>query len=143
MPSLPDTLWVLLIGFVSVAKSRIQTFSSTCLSLIIKVLATQAKYLEPSGYCTVINCTFTFHAANICGSLRSVMVQFELTKLMFPNQCCTFICASFKSCMEWNTAQYVRAPTPVCPVGWGCRIHRLLLCRGVRPPPQRVSWIWH
>ena len=25
-----------------------------------------------------------------------------------------------------------------CPVGWGCRIHRLLLCRGVRPP-QRVS----
>ena len=24
--------------------------------------------------------------------------------------------------------------TPVCPVGWGCRIYRLLLCRGVRPP---------
>ena len=23
-----------------------------------------------------------------------------------------------------------------CPVGWGCRIHRLLLCRGVRAPPQ-------
>ena len=22
------------------------------------------------------------------------------------------------------------------PVGWGCRIHRLLLCRGVRPPPK-------
>ena len=22
-----------------------------------------------------------------------------------------------------------------CPVGWGCRIHRLHLCRGVRPPP--------
>ena len=28
----------------------------------------------------------------------------------------------------------------ICPVGWGCRIHRLLLCRGVRPL-QRVSWI--
>ena len=27
------------------------------------------------------------------------------------------------------------------PVGWGCRIHRiLLLCRGLRPPLQRVSW---
>ena len=25
-----------------------------------------------------------------------------------------------------------------CPVGWGCRIHRLLLCRGVRPPPMSV-----
>ena len=24
----------------------------------------------------------------------------------------------------------------VCPVGWGCRIHRLLLYRGVRPPPN-------
>ena len=23
-----------------------------------------------------------------------------------------------------------------CPVGWGCRIHRLLLCRGVTPPPN-------
>ena len=23
-----------------------------------------------------------------------------------------------------------------CPVGWGCRIHRLLLCRGVRSPPH-------
>ena len=23
-----------------------------------------------------------------------------------------------------------------CPVGWGCRIHRLQLCRGVRPPPK-------
>ena len=28
-----------------------------------------------------------------------------------------------------------------CPVGWGCRIHRLLLCRGGKTPtPQRVSW---
>ena len=27
----------------------------------------------------------------------------------------------------------------VCPVGWGCRIHRLLLCRGVRPPPNECS----
>ena len=23
-----------------------------------------------------------------------------------------------------------------CPVSWGCRIHWLLLCRGVRPPPN-------
>ena len=29
-----------------------------------------------------------------------------------------------------------------CPVGWGCRIHWLHLCRGVTPP-QWVSWIWH
>ena len=31
-----------------------------------------------------------------------------------------------------------------CPVIWSCRIHRLLLCRGVRPPPpQQMSRIWH
>ena len=28
---------------------------------------------------------------------------------------------------------YVRIPL-TCPVGWGCRIHWLLLCRRVRPP---------
>ena len=34
-----------------------------------------------------------------------------------------------------------KSHTPACPVGWGCRILRLLLCGGVRPSPQRVSWI--
>ena len=27
-------------------------------------------------------------------------------------------------------------PNTNCPVGWGCRIHQLLLCRGVRPSPN-------
>ena len=26
-----------------------------------------------------------------------------------------------------------------CPVGWGCRIYRLHLCRGIRPPPHPTS----
>ena len=26
------------------------------------------------------------------------------------------------------------------PVGWGCRIHQLHLCRGVRPPPNECPW---
>ena len=29
------------------------------------------------------------------------------------------------------------------PVGWGCRINWLHLCRGVNPSPPQVSWIWH
>ena len=37
----------------------------------------------------------------------------------------------------------LKSPNRICPVGWGSRIHRLLLCRGVRPHPQRVFWIWH
>ena len=27
-----------------------------------------------------------------------------------------------------------------CPVGWGCRIRRLHLCRGVRPPNERPGY---
>ena len=40
-------------------------------------------------------------------------------------------------CLLWSGVVALnRVP---CPVGWGCRIHRLLLCRGVRPlPPTRV-----
>ena len=33
--------------------------------------------------------------------------------------------------------------TYYCPLGLGCRIDRLQLCRGLRPPPQRVFWLWH
>ena len=29
--------------------------------------------------------------------------------------------------------------TSVCPVGWDCRIRRLLLYRGLRPPPPNES----
>ena len=32
---------------------------------------------------------------------------------------------------------YLSLP-PICPVGWGCRIHWLHFCRGVRPP-RRVN----
>ena len=35
----------------------------------------------------------------------------------------------------WLCTPVCTYPTP-CPVGWGCRIHRLLLCRGVRPPNE-------
>ena len=44
-----------------------------------------------------------------------------------------------------NPVQYGSSPSqpwqklfqlPNCPVSWGCRIHRLHLCRGVNPPPN-------
>ena len=40
-----------------------------------------------------------------------------------------------KSFFIWNKYK-------CCSVGWGCRIHRLHFCRGVRPR-QWVSCIWH
>ena len=33
--------------------------------------------------------------------------------------------------LSWTLIQL-----PYCPVGWGCRIHRLHLCRGLRPPNE-------
>ena len=34
---------------------------------------------------------------------------------------------------DWSSENYGR-----CPVGWGCRIHWLHLCRGVRPLPMSI-----
>ena len=40
-----------------------------------------------------------------------------------------------KVCFE-NFLFLLRYSFLICPVGWGCRIHRLHLCRGVRLPPN-------
>ena len=36
---------------------------------------------------------------------------------------------------------YFIIPQIFCPVGWGCRIHRLHLCRVVKPPPMSVLYM--
>ena len=46
---------------------RSHDFKPTWLGLIVKVLSTRTKFCEPSGYCTEINCVFTFCAKNIFG----------------------------------------------------------------------------
>ena len=53
-------------------------------------------------------------------------------------------------CSPWGSADqcpvsqlFLLFSYGICPIDWGCRIHRLHLCRGIRPLPQRVSWIWH
>ena len=33
-----------------------------------------------------------------------------------------------------NIISLSNSVSPICPVGWGCRIHWLLLCRGVKTP---------
>ena len=44
----------------------------------------------------------------------------------------------------WNKSNYIINIFILtfisCPVGWRWKINRQLLCRGVRTPPQRVSW---
>ena len=43
----------------------------------------------------------------------------------------------------FSIAAVILLVTNASPVSWGCRIHQLHLCRGVRSSPQWVSWICH
>ena len=65
---------------------EIHSFRLTWLCLIIKVLATQAKFLKASGYCTVISCAFTFWITNVFSCFCNIMTQFNLAKFKFTNQ---------------------------------------------------------
>ena len=50
--------------------------------LIIDVLESWAKFLEPSGYGIVINCRFTLCLANVSGWYCCVMAVFQLVKYL-------------------------------------------------------------
>ena len=41
---------------------------------------------QTSGYCTVVNCVFTFCLTNIFGFLKSIITQLELVKYKFLNK---------------------------------------------------------
>ena len=60
----------------------IQSFLPIWYYLIFEVLATWAKFLKPSGYCPVINCTISFHTTYIFGCF---MAQFKIVKYKFQN----------------------------------------------------------
>ena len=51
---------------------------------------------------------------------------------------CVCLCVSVCACVGTETPgsviQFCKYPYNSCLVGWGCRIHRLHLYRGVRPP---------
>ena len=53
--------------------------------LMVKVLTTRAKFLEPSDYCNIINCIFTFRTTNVFHYLCSIATQFKLRKHKFLN----------------------------------------------------------
>ena len=56
---------------------------------------------------------------------------------MLEGESFDFYMAVFFKLLLWQTSsQPYFIQNLLCPVGWGCRIHRLLLCRGVRPLPN-------
>ena len=117
MPRSPDThreliTQICLCGFEH--GLGIHDFSPTWPCLIIKVLVAPAKFLQPSSYCIVINCAFTFcRTTNILVFFRDVMAQFKFVKQIFPNQTilrvhlCEFqIMHGVKQCTTWQSIDY-------------------------------------
>ena len=113
MLSLPDTLrathQICLYGLEH--NFWIHSFRPTWHCLIIKVLATWVKFLQPSGYCSVINCAFTFHTRNVLGYFAVIMAQFELIEHKFPNYTSLHIYLCSFQITQWNNTQCVWAPT--------------------------------
>ena len=89
---------------------RIHSFRPSCLGLIIKVFARQAKFLPPSDDCTLNDCAFTFYLS-VFGCIYDIIAEFRLLKHEFHIHLCIFTCAAFKSQMEWSNAQCVSTPT--------------------------------
>ena len=64
---------------------KIDIFGPILLCQIDKILAACTKFLQPSDYCTVINCAFTFCLTNIFGYFRNVTGQFKFIKYKLVN----------------------------------------------------------
>ena len=80
IPNSLDTCWMCLYGL------EIHSFWLSWLCLVIEVLVTLAKCLEPSGYCIVINCCFWFFLWQYGPvQLKSLGLQFRLSHIHF---CC-------------------------------------------------------
>ena len=106
---LSDTLWVPFDGFMSKAlstASEIYGFWPTWPSSSVKVLVTRVKFLQPSGYCSVLNCAFTFWKTS-----------FELSPSRYSwsyickTRICSYIGATFKLNSVWNNRKRVSVST--------------------------------
>ena len=63
----------------------IHDFRSTWSCLIVEVLVNRTKFLQPFGYCIVINSAFIFCTTHVLGYFGDVMAQPKLLKHKFPN----------------------------------------------------------
>ena len=89
MPNSPDTLRILLTWFIFRTLKHghgIHGFRSILTLPDRQDFCKRLKLLEPSGYCTVLNCTFTFHTENVFGFFRDILVQVILIRCKFLNE---------------------------------------------------------
>ena len=88
MLSSPDTLWMLLTRFFYMAWNTASEFlflGQPWSCPLVGFLVTSAKFLKLFSYCSVINCTLTFHTTNIFGYICGIMAQFKVVKNKFLN----------------------------------------------------------
>ena len=91
--------------------------------------------------CTALN-QYTTETPPFLSSLKSGKLQYDLTEPEYIyKQMHAHMYTLGSSMIFLNSHTHIYTPKDVyCPVGWGCKIHRLHLCRGVRLP-QQVSMI--
>ena len=85
----------------------------------------------------MINFAFTLRTANGRSYLGVILVQIEFPKLdyiarssvMFPTHTCNETMHDVSAHQQSH-----------CPVDWTCRIHRLHICRGVRPTNESPGY---
>ena len=77
---------------------------------------------------------YEYTVSNYCRYLKGIMKLIKSKQRDYSPS--SLICRLINFFFD-NTSCTSRNFT--CPVGWGCKIHRLLRCRGVRPPTPPTS----
>ena len=104
--TLPDTLRMLLISDLE-QDLGIHISRSTWSCLIIKVLETWGKFLQPSGNSTEINCAFTFCTTNVFSFFYGVMTQF---KVFHSVNCFSHVIYNLQTSMYQNIVKLLTCP---------------------------------
>ena len=125
--------WVFLKFFFT--ENQVVSFCKLFVSLILLYIS--IKYFFYIYILWLTQISFSFYHQSYYFNLLFFLVSPFLCVCV-----CVCVCMYIYIYIYIHTHTQTYIHTYTCPVGWGCRIHRLLLCRGVRPP-QRVSWIWH
>ena len=103
----PDSLWELLAIFTSMALGTV----SESVDLALPHLAWSSRFLQPERHFLNHLVTVPWSTAPSPFEQQMLVASTALSTSFQIRLCCTFICAAFKSHMEWSNSQRVSAPT--------------------------------
>ena len=101
--------------------------------------AQRSKFDYSSKWTAIVRC-LNYHlylavTLEICRGTEPTNSRWKRLILIETNH----VTYQLRVCCTLSTDHFLSShfiPWKVCPVGWDCRIHRLLLCRGVRHQPM-------